>query len=139
MIVDFANLNTTTPFDVECSLGLGGMTNPMFPACTPTSVDELLFRFSTAGYYWQGPGYPWNNIIYEGGTSGVEAVVDPLANAGAETVTGAGVTGAFASVTLGLHAATMPTHTTSNADVNQAAYEVFTSSLPLNTGGWMMP
>ena len=108
----------------------------MFPACTPTSVDELLFRFSTEGY--PNYGIP-NRLIYYGGTSGIEAVYDPLANAGVELTSVQGLTAPFASVTLGLNAATTPTRTTSHADINQAALEVFTSSLPVNAGGWMMP
>jgi hypothetical protein len=130
IIFDLGGINTTTPFDVECPLGIGSMTNPMFPACTPTPADELWFRFSTTGYPWSGPGYTWRDILFANSTSGIEAVVDPLANAGAETVTGQGVSAPASSVTLGLNAATSPTRATANARLNLEVLEVFTTTLP---------
>ena len=130
IIFDLGGIDTTTPFDVECPLGIGSMTNPMFPACTPTPADELWFRFSTTGYPWSGPGYTWRDILFANSTSGIEAVVDPLANAGAETVTGQGVSAPASSVTLGLNAATSPTHATANARLNLEVLEVFTTTLP---------
>src|ERR1019366_8065060 len=79
MVFGLNNLDGTTPFDAECALLFGSLDGQMFPSCTPTPNDELLFRITTSGSNFSTPA----DFIYWGGSSGIAAAIDDLTNAGA--------------------------------------------------------
>ena len=138
IILDAGNLNTTTPVDVSNTLSNAGMSNVMEASLPlPTSSDELaLSCIGTSG----PPGssrtseYPQSIIVGSriacNYTRIDAAVVPQIVNNSA---------GSYASITLGLKAASTPARTNANVDINQHVIEIFSTtapSPPASTGAW---
>lgn len=142
IIADFDNLNTSTPIDgTPGTLAMPvGLDYPWFPVMTPTSADELIVKASTAVNSSQSSLLYPTSTIYIGRSSSLGIGYTDVGFAGAtNTSSGSTVITPFASVALGLDAATTPTTTSANARINQDFLSAFTTSAmtpQADTGLW---
>jgi hypothetical protein len=139
IIADFGNINTTTPIDSSNSLvnqGLAASVSASLPA--PTATDELVAVFqsyatcaSPIASQATGTNYP-QTIIGSGRASAYVMTADfastwQLVDA---------CTGPFASIAVGLSAATTPTRTTAQMRIQQQMESIFSlAPAPLPPGG----
>jgi len=137
-IVAAGNLNTTTPVDVSGSLVNAGESQTQEAPLNPTPNDELALSFN--GYNAvptgeRGGQYPQAITI---GTHMSAYYTTPNAAVVAQAVDS--VSAPYASITLGLKAASTPARTTANVDINQHVIEIFSTTAPspppASVGAW---
>jgi len=138
IMVDAGNLNTTTPIDVGGSLVNAGEAQTQEAPLNPTPNDELALSFNgyDAGPFGERGGqYPQAITI---GTHMSAYYTTPNAAVVAQAVDS--VMAPYASITLGLKAASTPARTTANVDINQHVIEIFSTTAPVpppaSVGAW---
>jgi len=140
----FGNLNTTTPVDASQSLiNAGEAQTQEAPLTQPTAKDEFALSFNAyTGCSPSGtrPGqYPQNMLIPTASSRISGYYTTPNAAVVAQAVDECGLH-PYASITLGLQAATTPTAPTANVDINQHVIEIFSTTAPVpppaSVGAW---
>lgn len=124
IMVDAGNLNTTTPIDSSSSLTSAGLhLLQQSPLPAPTANDELVLDFNgyTSGTGGYAVGMYPTQIV-----TGTKLNARLLMVSGALTAQMAGLTAStYASIALGLQAASTPARTTANVDENGNIEEIF--------------